>query len=226
MDKMIVILVEVVVDVFDNVVLMIGGFGGLGVLIEFIYVLIDWYKVIGSLLNLMVVNNNVGNGKIGIVVMIDVGMVVKMVCLFLWLFDLCVFIDKYLVGEIEFELVLQGILVECICVGGVGIFVFFILISYGIELVEGKQIQEFDGKVFVMECWLKVDFVIVKGYMGDFYGNLIYCLVGCNFNLLMCMVVVKIIVQVSMIVELGGIDFEQVIILGLFVDGVVEVSDL
>jgi 3-oxoadipate CoA-transferase alpha subunit len=225
MDKTIATLAEAVADVPDNAVLMIGGFGGSGAPIELIHALIDRYKATGSPSNLTVVNNNAGNGKIGIAAMIDAGMVAKMVCSFPRSSDPRAFTDKYLAGEIELELVPQGTLAERIRAGGAGIPAFFTPTSYGTELAEGKQIQEFDGKAYVMERWLKADFAIVKGHMGDTHGNLTYRLAGRNFNPLMCMAAAKTIAQVSTIVEPGGIDPEQVITPGLFVDGVVEVSD-
>jgi 3-oxoadipate CoA-transferase alpha subunit len=225
MDKTIATLAEAVADVPDNAVLMIGGFGGSGAPIELIHALIDRYKATGSPSNLTVVNNNAGNGKIGIAAMIDAGMVAKMVCSFPRSSDPRAFTDKYLAGEIELELVPQGTLAERIRAGGAGIPAFFTPTSYGTELAEGKQIQEFDGKAYVMERWLKADFAIVKGHLGDTHGNLTYRLAGRNFNPLMCMAAAKTIAQVSTIVEPGGIDPEQVITPGLFVDGVVEVSD-
>jgi len=225
MDKTIATLAEAVADVPDNAVLMIGGFGGSGAPIELIHALIDRYKATGSPSNLTVVNNNAGNGKIGIAAMIDAGMVAKMVCSFPRSSDPRAFTDKYLAGEIELELVPQGTLAERIRAGGAGIPAFFTPTSYGTELAEGKQIQEFDGKAYVMERWLKADFAIVKGHLGDTHGNLTYRLAGRNFNPLMCMAAAKTIAQVSTIVEPGGIDPEKVITPGLFVDGVVEVSD-
>jgi 3-oxoadipate CoA-transferase alpha subunit len=225
MDKTIATLAEAVADVPDNAVLMIGGFGGSGAPIELIHALIDRYKATGSPSNLTVVNNNAGNGKIGIAAMIDAGMVAKMVCSFPRSSDPRAFTDKYLAGEIELELVPQGTLAERIRAGGAGIPAFFTPTSYGTELAEGKQIQEFDGKAYVMERWLKADFAIVKGHLGDTHGNLTYRLAGRNFNPLMCMAAAKTIAQVSTIVEPGGIDPEQVITPGLFVDGGVEVSD-
>jgi 3-oxoadipate CoA-transferase alpha subunit len=46
-----------------------------------------------------------------------------------------------------------------------------------------------------------------------------------NFNPLMCMAAAQTIVQVSRIVEPGGIDPEAVITPGIFVQGVVEVPN-
>ncbi len=225
MDKQIATRAQAVADVEDGAVIFIGGFGGSGAPIELIHALIDRYKETGSPANLTVVNNNAGNGKVGIAAMIDAGMVKKMICSFPRSSDPRAFTDKYLAGEIELELVPQGTLAERIRAAGAGIPAFFTPSSYGTELAEGKQIQEFDGKCYVMERWLKADFAIVKGEIGDTMGNLTYRMAGRNFNPLMCMGAAKTIAQVSKVVAPGGIEPEQVITPGIFVDGVVEVPN-
>jgi 3-oxoadipate CoA-transferase alpha subunit len=224
MDKTIPTLAEAVADITDGSVLMIGGFGGSGAPIELIHALIDRYKATGSPGDLTVVNNNAGNGKIGIAAMIDAGMVRKMICSFPRSSDPRAFADKYLAGEIELELVPQGTLAERIRAGGAGIPAFFTPTTYGTELAEGKQIQEFDGKPYVMERWLKGDFAIVKGALGDSHGNIIYRMASRNFNPLMCMAAARVIAQVGDLRDPGGLDPESVHTPGLFVDGVVQVS--
>jgi len=54
-------------------------------------------------------------------------------------------------------------------------------------------------------------------------GNLTYRFASRNFNPLMCMAAKNTIAQVSSIAEPGGIEPEQVITPGLFVNSVVEV---
>lgn len=225
MNKTISSLTEAVADVPDGAVLMIGGFGGSGAPIELIHALIDRYKTTGAPGNLTVINNNAGNGKIGIAAMIDAGMVAKMICSFPRSSDPRAFTDRYLAGEIDLELVPQGTLAERIRAAGAGIPAFFTPTSYGTELANGKQIQEFDGKPYVMERWLRADFAIVKADRGDTHGNLVYRLAGRNFNPLMCMAADKTVAQVSEIVEPGEINPEHVITPGIFVDGVVSVPD-
>lgn len=99
-------------------------------------------------------------------------------------------------------------MVECLCVGGVGIFVFFIVIGYGIVVVEGKEICEFDGKYYVMEIVLCVDVVLVKVWKVDEVGNLVFCKIVCNFNLVCVMVGRLCIVEVEEVVLVGSIDLD------------------
>lgn len=220
MDKTIATAAEAVADIGDGATVMIGGFGGSGAPIELIHALIDRGPK-----DLTVINNNAGNGRIGIAAMIDAGMVRKMICSFPRSSDPRAFTDKYLAGEIELELVPQGTLAERIRAGGAGIPAFYTPTAYGTELAEGKPTAEFDGRPYVQERWLKADFAIVKARIGDTHGNLTYNKAGRNFNPLMCMAAARTIAQVSRIVPAGGIDPENVITPGIFVNGVVEIQN-
>ncbi|GAA5542972.1 MULTISPECIES: 3-oxoacid CoA-transferase subunit A [Brucella/Ochrobactrum group] len=220
MDKTIGSLAEAVAGIGDGATVMIGGFGGSGAPIELIHALIDKGPK-----NLTVINNNAGNGRIGIAAMIDAGLVRKMICSFPRSSDPRAFTDKYLAGEIELELVPQGTLAERIRAGGAGIPAFYTPTAYGTELAEGKVIAEFDGRSYVQERWLKADFALIKAHVADIHGNLNYRMAARNFNPLMCMAAGKTIVQASQIVPLGGIEPENIITPGIFVDSIVEVTN-
>jgi len=220
MDKTIGSLADAVRAVGDGATVMIGGFGGSGAPIELIHALID-----KGPRNLTVINNNAGNGRIGIAAMIDAGMVRKMICSFPRSSDPRAFTERYLAGEIELELVPQGTLAERIRAGGAGIPAFYTPTSYGTELAEGKPVAEFDGRMYVQERWLKADFALIKAHVGDTHGNLTYNKAARNFSPLMCMAAETTIVQVSRLVKPGGIDSEHVVTPGIFVDQVVEVAE-
>lgn len=225
MDKTIDTIANAVAGIPDRAVLMIGGFGGSGAPIELIHALIDRFKATGRPADLTVINNNAGNGQIGIAAMIDAGMVAKMICSFPRSSDPRAFTEAYLAGKVALELVPQGTLAERIRAAGAGIPAFFTPTSYGTELAEGKQIQEFDGRPYVLERWLKADYAIVKGELGDTHGNLTYRLAGRNFNPLMCMAAETTIAQVRALDQPGTIDPEHIVTPGLFVDGLVEVAE-
>lgn len=216
---------EAVADVQSEATIMIGGFGGSGSPIELMHALVDRHRVTGSPSNLTIINNNAGNGRVGIAAMICVGMVKKMICSFPRSSDSRVFNERYLVNEIELELVPQGTLAERIRAGGAGIPAFYTPTAYGTELAEGKIVAEFDGRHYVQERWLRADFALVKAHIGDTHGNLTYNKAGGNFNPLMCMAASKTIAQVSRLVAAGEIDPEHVATPGIFVDSVVEVHE-
>ena len=223
MDKRIATLAEAVADIPDGATVMIGGFGGSGAPIELIHALIDRHIATGHPTGLTVVNNNAGNGHVGLAALIEQGMVAKLICSFPRSADPKVFTDLYLAGGIELELVPQGTLAERIRAGGAGIPAFYTPTSYGTDLARGKPVAEFDGRPYVRERWLKADVALIKAELGDHYGNLTYRMAARNFNPLMATAAARTIAQVSRAVAPGGIDPEQVITPGIFVQGIVEV---
>lgn len=225
MDKTIGSLPEAVAGIADGMVVMIGGFGGSGAPIELIHALIDRFRATGHPKDLTVVNNNAGNGHVGLAALIEAGMVRKLICSFPRSADPVVFTEAYLAGRIELELVPQGTLAERIRAGGAGIPAFYTPSSFGTDLAKGKPVEVFEGRSYVQERWLKADYALVKAHLGDTLGNLTYRMAGRNFNPLMCMAAKVAIVQVSRIVAAGEIDPEAVITPGIFVQGVVEVAN-
>lgn len=223
MDKTVSTLAQAVADIPDGAQIMIGGFGGSGAPVELVHALIDRFRATGSPGELTVINNNAGNGSVGIAAMIKEGMVKKMICSFPRSSNAEAFNTRYLADEIELELVPQGTLAERIRAAGAGIPAFFTPTSYGTELAEGKPTEAFDGKMYVRENWLRADFALIKGHRGDRSGNLTYRLAGRNFNPLMAMAADRTIAQVAELGEAGLIDPELVVTPGIFVDAVVEV---
>ncbi|MCC0038061.1 MAG: 3-oxoacid CoA-transferase subunit A [Brucellaceae bacterium] len=209
----------------DGMDVMIGGFGGAGAPIELIHALVDRYETTGSPGRLTVINNNAGNGAVGIAAMIYAGMVARMVCSFPRSSDPKAFTDKYLAGEIGLELVPQGTLAERIRAGGAGIPAFYTPTSYGTDVAEGKPVAEFDGRHYVQERWLKADVALIKAECADAKGNLTYRKAARNFSPLMAMAARTTIVQASRIVAPGEIDPEHVVTPGIFVDRVVQVAN-
>ncbi|MDP3264279.1 MAG: 3-oxoacid CoA-transferase subunit A [Tabrizicola sp.] len=225
MDKTLPDLATAVAGIRDGMTVMIGGFGGSGAPIELIHALIDRFIATGHPTGLTLVNNNAGNGHVGLAALIEAGMVAKLICSFPRSADPVVFTERYLAGQIELELVPQGTLAERIRAGGAGIPAFFTPTSYGTDLAIGKPVEVFDGRPYVQERWLKADCALVKAHLGDRLGNLTYRMAARNFGPLMCMAAATTIVQVSRIVAPGGIDPEAVITPGIFVQGLVEVAN-
>lgn len=220
MDKTIVGLENAVSGISDGATVMIGGFGGAGAPIELIHALID-----AGPKDLTVINNNAGNGHVGIAAMIERDMVAKVICSFPRSADARVFSERYQAGTIELELVPQGTLAERIRCGGAGVPAFYTPTAFGTELAKGKPIAEFDGRSYVQERWLKADFALIKAQLGDAVGNLTYRMAARNFNPIMAMAAEVSIAQVSQLVPTGSIEPEHVITPGIFVDRVIEIAD-
>ncbi len=225
MDKRVASLADAVAGIGDGMTVMIGGFGGAGAPIELIHALIDRYRATGHPGGLTVINNNAGNGHVGLAALIEAGMVRKLICSFPRSADPVVFTELYLAGKIELELVPQGTLAERIRAGGAGIPAFYTPTSFGTDLAKGKPVAEFDGRSYVQERWLKADVALVKAETADTHGNLTFRAAARNFNPLMSMAAAETVVQARRVVEAGGIDPETVVTPGIFVQKVLEVPD-
>src|SRR5688572_25376641 len=225
MNKTVPDLATAVAGIDSGMTLMIGGFGGSGAPIELIHALIDRFRATGRPGKLTVVNNNAGNGRIGLAAMIDQGMVARMICSFPRSADPRAFTEKYLAGQIELELVPQGTLAERIRAGGAGIPAFYTPTSFGTELAAGKPVAEFEGRMYVQERWLKADAALIKAELADTLGNLTYRKAARNFSPLMAAAATFTIVQARRIVVPGEIDPEQVVTPGIFTHRIVEVPD-
>ena len=69
---------------------------------------------------------------------------------------------QFLQGELQVDLVPQGTLATRIAMAGLGIPAFFTPAGYGTEIAEGKEVREFNGKMYLMEMALHADFAMVK----------------------------------------------------------------
>ncbi len=211
---------EAVKDIADGATVMVGGFGASGSPIELLHALIDH-----GARELTVINNNTGNGEVGLAALIGNGQVRKMICSFPRSSQSKVFPKLYREGKVELEIVPQGTLAERIRVAGAGIPAFYTPTTVGTVLAEGKEVREFDGREYVLEPWLKADFALIKSEVADPLGNLTYNKTARNFSPLMCMAAKTTIVQTGKLVARGGIDPEHVITPGIFVNRIVEVAD-
>ena len=211
---------KAVEDIPDGATVMVGGFGASGSPIELLHALIDH-----GARELTVINNNTGNGEVGLAALIGNGQVKKMICSFPRSSQSKVFPKLYREGRVELEIVPQGTLAERIRVAGAGIPAFYTPTTVGTVLAEGKEVREFNGREYVLEPWLRADFALIKCEVADPLGNLTYNKTARNFSPLMCMAARTTIVQTGKLVARGGIDPEHVVTPGIFVNRVVEVVD-
>ena len=204
----------------DGATIMIGGFGGAGQPAE----LIDGLIAQGAK-DLVIVNNNAGNGDYGLAALLKTGRVRKIVCSFPRQTDSHVFDGLYRAGKIELELVPQGNLAERIRAAGAGIGAFFSPTGYGTPLAEGKEQREINGKMYVLEMPIHADVALIKAERGDRWGNLTYRMTARNFGPIMAAAAKLTIASVQEIVPLGALDPEAVVTQGLYVQRVVCLPD-
>ena len=217
-DKLRTSVAEALADIHDGATIMIGGFGGAGQPAE----LIDGLIAHGAR-DLVIVNNNAGNGDTGLAALLKNGQVRKIICSFPRQADSHVFDGLYRSGKLELELVPQGNLAERIRAAGAGIGGFFTPTGYGTELAKGKETREIDGRMYVFESPIHADFALIKAEQGDRWGNLTYRKTARNFGPIMAMAARVSIASVHEVAELGSIDPEHVITPGLFVQRIVQV---
>ncbi|HEY3180770.1 MAG TPA: 3-oxoacid CoA-transferase subunit A [Casimicrobiaceae bacterium] len=207
-----------VADIGDGSTVMIGGFGTAGMPSE----LIDALIAQGAR-GLTIVNNNAGNGEVGLAALLKAKRVRKIICSFPRQTDSYVFDALYHAGEIELELVPQGNLAERIRAAGAGIGAFFTPTGYGTLLAEGKETREINGRHYVLEYPIEADFALIKAQRADRWGNLVYRKTARNFGPIMAAAAKCTIAQVREIVNLGDLDPEVVVTPGIYVKRVVEI---
>jgi 3-oxoadipate CoA-transferase alpha subunit len=217
-DKTVKSLPDAVAGVRDGSTVMIGGFGGAGQPTELIEALIEQ-----GARELVVVNNNAGNGDTGLAALLKAGRVRKLVCSFPRQVDSHVFDGLYRAGRIELELVPQGNLAERIRAAGAGIGAFFTPTGYGTELARGKETRRIGDRDHVLEYPIRADVALIKALRGDRWGNLVYRKAARNFNPIMATAAATTVAQVSEIVELGALDPEHIVTPGIHVTRVVRV---
>ncbi|BCG09587.1 3-oxoacid CoA-transferase subunit A [Buttiauxella agrestis] len=218
-NKSVATLEEAVAGIFDGATIMIGGFGTAGQPTH----LIDALIAQGAT-DLTIINNNAGNGEVGLAALLKAGRVRKMICSFPRQVDSQIFDDLYRRGKVELELVPQGNLAARIQAAGSGLGAVFTPTGFGTPLAQGKETREIDGRQYVLEYPLKADFALIKAYEGDRWGNLVYRKAARNFGPIMATAATETIAEVSRIVQLGALDPENIVTPGIFVKRLVAVE--
>lgn len=201
---------EAIRDIPDNATLMVGGFGLSG----------NPENALAALLRkgtkgLTCISNNAGVDDFGIGLLLKTHQVKKMISSYVGENE--EFERQLLSGELEVELIPQGTLAERIRAGGAGIPAFFTPAGVGTEVAEGKETRMFNGKVYLMESWLRADFSLVKAWKGDTLGNLIYRGTARNFNPMMAAAGTITIAEVEELVQPGELDPNAIHTPGIYV---------
>src|SRR5260370_1325787 len=89
------------------------------------------------------------------------------------------YVDK---GLIEAELVPQGTLAERMRAAGAGIPAFYTPAAIGTELAEGRETRVFNGREYLLEHALPLDYAFIRAYQADASGNLRFRRSQRNFN--------------------------------------------
>ncbi|HEY4371884.1 MAG TPA: 3-oxoacid CoA-transferase subunit A [Burkholderiales bacterium] len=217
-NKIVKSIADSLADVKDGSTVLIGGFGGAGMPNELIDGLIEQ-----GAKELTVVNNNAGNGEVGLAALLREGRVRKLICSFPRQVDAHHFESLYRAGKVELELVPQGNLAERMRAAGAGIGAFFCPTAYGTDLAKGKETREINGKHYVLEYPIHGDVALIKAEKGDRWGNLVYHKAARNFGPVIAAAAKCAVAQVFETVDLGQLDPEVIVTPGIFVQRVVKV---
>jgi 3-oxoacid CoA-transferase A subunit len=210
MNKVIANADEAVADIFDGAVLAIGGFGLCGIPENCIAALVN-----KGVKNLTCISNNAGVDDFGIGLMLRNKQVKKMISSYVG--ENKLFEEMVLSGELELELTPQGTLAEKLRAAGAGIPAFFTATGYGTQIADGKETREFNGRHYVLERSLFADFAIVKAWMGDTDGNLIFRGTARNFNPDVATASYRTIAEVEKLVPAGQMDPNQIHVPGIYI---------
>jgi 3-oxoacid CoA-transferase subunit A len=204
--------------VFDGMTVMAGGFGLCGIPENLIQALKDTGAT-----GLTVISNNCGIDGFGLGTLLETRQISKMVSSYVG--ENKLFAQQFLSGELELEFNPQGTLAERIRAGGAGIPAFYTKTGVGTLVAENKEQKTFDGETYVMETALKADLSIVKAWMGDTEGNLVFRKTARNFNPMMATAGKVTVAEVEHLVPVGHLDPDHIHTPGIYVHRIIQGRD-
>ena len=165
---------EAVQDIPDGATIAFGGFAMPGVPFNLIKALLEH-----GAKHLTLVANTTGGAQqprmpdIGMLV--ENGQVAKVICAFTAATrptDVIPFTKYYEAGEVDAELVPQGTLAERMRAAGAGIPAFYTPTAVGTELAAGRETRVIDGREYLLEYALPLDYAFIRATRADTFGNL------------------------------------------------------
>jgi len=217
---------EAVADVADGSVIAFGGFAMPGVPFNLIRALMEQ-----GAKRLTLIANTTGGAQqprmpdIGMLV--ENGQVAKVICAFTAATrptDVLPFTKYYESGEVDAELVPQGTLAERMRAAGAGVPAFYTPTAVGTELAEGRETRFINGREYLLEYALPLDYAFIRARKSDTFGNLRFHRAQRNFNPVMATAARCTIVEVDdPILPEGAIDADDVHTSGIFVHRLVQV---
>jgi 3-oxoadipate CoA-transferase alpha subunit len=217
---------EAVADIPDGSTIAFGGFAMPGTPFNLIKALMEQ-----GAKRLTLVANTTGGAQqprmpdIGMLV--ENGQVAKVICAFTAATrptEVLPFTKYYESGEVDAELVPQGTLAERMRAAGAGIPAFYTPTAVGTELAQGRETREINGREYLLEYALPLDYAFIRARRADAFGNLRFHRSQRNFNPVMATAARCTIAEVDEpILPPGSIDADDVHTPGIFVHRLVQV---
>ncbi len=209
---------DAIMDLTDNLVVMLGGFGLCGIPENCITALVKK----GSK-GLTCISNNAGVDDFGIGLMLKTRQVKKMISSYVG--ENAEFERQLLSGELEVDLIPQGTLATRCMAAAYGMPAVWLRAGVGTEVAIGKEIRNFNGVDHLLEYAFDADFALVKAWKGDTHGNLIFRKTTRNFNMQMAMAGKITVAEVEELVPAGELDPDQIHVPGIYVQRIFQGSN-
>jgi 3-oxoadipate CoA-transferase alpha subunit len=215
-----------VADIPDGSTIGIGGFAMPGTPFNLIKALLEQ-----GTKRLTLVANTTGGAQqprmpdIGMLV--ENGQVAKVICAFTAATrptDVLPFTKYYESGEVDAELVPQGTLAERLRAAGAGIPAFYTPTAVGTELAQGRETRLINGREYLLEYALPLDYAFIRAATADTAGNLRFHRSQRNFGPVMATAARITIAEIDEpIRQAGAIDPDDVHTPGIYVHRLVQV---
>jgi acetate CoA/acetoacetate CoA-transferase alpha subunit len=199
---------------FDGMTLLFGGFGGVGTPPGLVDCLID-----SGAKNVNLIGNDAGFPWIGMGKFICLERAQSLVASHIGSNPVAG--DLMNQGKLKVEFSPQGILVERIRAGGVGLDGFLTQIGKGTKLEYDKPVVKIGDQEFIYEAPITGDVSIVYAKKADTFGNLIFDKTARNTNPYVAMAGKITVVEADEIVPMGALNPEEIIVPGIYVKYIV-----
>lgn len=133
------------------------------------------------------------------------------------------FVEEYEKNGLIVELTTMGTLTSRLYAGVHRIGGFYNPVGVGTILEEGKEKLVIDGKEYLLEKPIRLDYALISAHKADKMGNLVYKGIYRGDHPMMAMAANFTIAEVDEIVEVGDIDAENIITQGIFVDRIIQI---
>lgn len=127
-------------------------------------------------------------------------------------------------GKVECELYPMGTFAEKLRAAGAGIAAFYTPTGVGTLVAEGKEVRVFNGREYLLETALHLDYAFIHAYKADHMGNVVFRKTARNYNPDMAKAARITIVEAENIVETGEIDPDCVHLPNIYVKRIVKVD--
>lgn len=199
----------------SHMTIMVGGFGLCGIPEGLIKHLANM-----DVSDLCCISNNAGIDHFGLGLLLEKRQIKTMIASYVG--ENALFEELYLNGQLKVILTPQGTLAEKIRAGGAGIPAFFTPTGVGTPVAEGKTIQQFKGRDYLLEEALTADFSLIKAWKADTMGNLMYRKTAMNFNPIMATAGRITVAEVEEIVPAGELDPDHIHTPGIYVHRIIK----